>query len=86
MKKMTLRERWNARESRLGLWIKTFIGYVGILTAAVGGALEYLALVPQDWIPTWIKTMVLISGVVGYVIGKLTTKKEKSKEPETINT
>lgn len=75
---MTLRERLSAEESKIGKWVKNWIGKLLLACSALGAAFDYLNLVPADWIPTWLKTSVVIAGVVGLVGGKLTVKK-----PET---
>jgi hypothetical protein len=72
---MTLRERWTARETKIGCWIKNWIGKLLIACSALGGANEYLQVVPQDWIPQWIKAAILVAGIIGFVAGKMSVKK-----------
>lgn len=71
---MTLKERWLAQETRIGSWLKNWIGKLLILASALGGASEYILGLPVDWIPSWVKTTILIAGIVGFVGGKMTVK------------
>lgn len=71
---MTLKERWEARETKIGKWIKNWIGKFLILCSALGGANEYLQVIPLDWIPTWLKTCILIAGIIGFLAGKMSVK------------
>lgn len=74
---MSIQERWTSEETKIGKFLKYYIGYVGIALATVGQAIEYTALVPQDWLPSWLKTTILVCGVAGYVLGKLTKDDKK---------
>lgn len=71
---MTLRERLNAEETKLGKFFRTWVAGFLLLCSVLGGANEYLSLIPQDWIPTWLKTAVVIAGVISFIGGKLTVK------------
>lgn len=80
---MTLKERWNACETKAGTIIKNYVGYgMGVCTV-LGGANEYIQVVPAEWVPVWIKTAVVAAGVAGYVGGKMTVKKKP--EPDVTN-
>jgi len=79
---MTLRERWNATETKFGTWVKNGIGKVFLACGALGAANDYLRLVPADWIPSWVKTAVVVAGVAGFLSGKLTAKKPEITKPE----
>ena len=76
--KMTLRERWQARETSIGKFLKNQITGLLLICSILGGANEYLALVPPDFVPVYIKTIVVVAGVVSYVSGKMTVKKNES--------
>ena len=69
-----LKERWIAEETKIGKFFKTWV--TGILAAcsALGAANEYLAMVPPDFVPGYVKTSVVIAGVASFVYGKLTKK------------
>jgi hypothetical protein len=71
---MGLRERLAAEETVVGTFIKNWIGKLLIVCSVIGGANEYLAVIPPDWIPQWLKITIIICGVVGFTYGKLTVK------------
>lgn len=72
---MTLKERLKAEETKLGQFFKTWVTGFFLLCSVLGGANEYLTLIPTDYIPTWVKTLVVIAGLLSYAYGKLTVKK-----------
>jgi len=76
---MTLKERILAEETKLGKFLKNQLASLLLLCSILGGANEYLALVPTDFIPNYIKTSVVIAGIISYVAGKLTAKKPDLK-------
>jgi len=63
---------WNAESTKLGKLLHTWIAGILALCAILGGLNEYLAVLPPDFVPQWVKTMVVISGIVAFVGGKLT--------------
>jgi len=65
---------WNKESSKLGKVFHIWVSSILLLTSAIGAANEYLAVIPPDFIPQWLKTTIVISGVSSYVIGKLTKK------------
>jgi len=67
---------WNKPSSKIGKLFHTWIAGILLFCSALGAANEYLSLVPPDFIPSYVKTIVVISGVVSYVGGKLTKKDE----------
>jgi len=69
---MTIKERLNAKESKLGKILKTWVAGLLLLCSALGAANEYLALLPPDFVPVWVKTAVVIAGVVGAVLVSVT--------------
>ncbi len=73
---MTLRERLTAEETRFGRFLKNQVTGFLLLCSVFGGANEYLALVPADFIPQYIKTGVIIAGLISYTVGKLSVKKK----------
>jgi hypothetical protein len=77
-----IKKRWNAKESRLGKFLKRELALFLLLCSIVGGANEYLILIPSDWIPIWIKEMVPIMGLISYVAGKLTKEKEDGRDDD----
>jgi hypothetical protein len=75
----TLKARWNAAESKIGKFLKNQLALFLILCSAVGAANEYLALIPADWVPIWVKTLVPVAGLISFVAGKLT--KQDAPDP-----
>lgn len=75
---MTLKERLKSEESRLGKFLKKWVSLFFLFCSILGGANEYLALVPPDIIPTWAKTSIFVAGLISYVAGKLTTNLNES--------
>jgi hypothetical protein len=71
---MTLKERFLAEETKLGHILKVWITGLLAILSILGGANEYLAMVPPDFIPQWLKISVVVSGVISFVAGKLTVK------------
>ena len=69
-----LKDRWNAESSKIGKLFHTWIAGILALCSALGMANEYLSVIPPDYIPTWLKTVVVVSGVISFVGGKLTKK------------
>lgn len=72
---MTLHDRLKAEETKFGKFLKTWVSGFLLLCSALGAANEYLALVPPDFIPTWLKTAICSAGVISFIGGKLTVKK-----------
>lgn len=71
-----LKKRWNAKETRVGRWIKIIFGYfLGFCTVA-GSVLEFTHLVPEDWIPQEMKYGIAILAFIGFVWGKMSKAKE----------
>lgn len=80
---MTFRERLKAKETKLGKILKTWIAGILLLCSTLGAANEYLAILPPDFAPVWLKTLVVISGIISFVVGKLTVEKDGQKTAET---
>jgi len=74
-----LKALWIAEESKLGKFFKKWIAGFLLTCSALGAANEYLAVLPPDFIPNYVKTAVVISGIVSFVGGKL-TKKDDGKQ------
>jgi hypothetical protein len=74
---MTLKERLKAKETKLGKILKTWVAGFLIFCSALGAANEYLAVVPTDIVPVWLKTVIVIAGVISFVAGKLTVHNEQ---------
>jgi len=70
---------WNKESSKIGKVFHTWVAGILLVLSILGGSNEYLSLVPPDYIPTYIKTIVVISGVISYVGGKLTKKEDAPK-------
>lgn len=73
---MTLKERFNAESSALGKILSNWVGRLLLLFSAIGAANEYLSLIPPDFVPQWLKAVIVISGVISFVAGRLTVKKD----------
>jgi len=74
-----LKGQWQAEETKIGILVKNYIGKGLALCAAVGFSMEQFSLIPQDYIPTWLKSSIAFMAVLGYVGGKL-TKKENAAD------
>ena len=59
---MTLKERILAEETKLGHILKTWITGILLVLSILGGANEYLSMIPSDFIPEWLKITVCCSG------------------------
>ncbi len=73
---MTLRERLRAKETRVGKFLKDLLAPALLICSILGGANEYLAVLPPDFIPQYLKTSVVVAGVISYIAGKLTVNKD----------
>ncbi len=74
---MTLKERWHSEMSAIGFAFHSWISWILMICAVVGGSVEYIANLPQDWIPQWIKVAVVVMSIAARVGGKLTVAKEQ---------
>lgn len=81
---MTFKERILADETRIGKFLKNQVAGFLLLCSIFGGANEYLALVPTDFVPQWVKTSVVCAGLISYAAGKMTVKKETKKQNKDI--
>jgi hypothetical protein len=77
---MTLKERLEAKESKFGTMLKTWVTYLFATIAALGATLEFAQLIPHDWIPQWLKVTIVIAALVSRVAGKLTVDEKVIKE------
>lgn len=78
----SFKERWEAEESKLGKFLKYYIGYIGIACGLISeNSTEILAIFGQVGIsvPHSVSMFFLYSGVIAYVIGKLTKKPNVDK-------
>lgn len=73
---MTLQERFLAPESKVGKFFKNILGIGLLLCSALGAVNEWLAVIPPDFIPQWVKTLVVVCGIISFVAGKFTVKKD----------
>ena len=80
---MTLKERILAEETKLGHILKTWITGILLVLSILGGANEYLSMIPSDFIPEWLKITVCCSGVISFVAGKLTVKSNLNERKDT---
>jgi hypothetical protein len=69
-----IKARWHAEETKIGMFLKNWIGKLLGLCAAVGFALENFTSIPTDFIPEWLKTTIAICAAIGFVAGKMTKK------------
>lgn len=74
-----LKKRWESEESKLGKFLKYYIGYIGMASGFISGTLtdissQYAAL--GCVVPVWITKTLLYAGIAGYVVGKITRKKD----------
>lgn len=68
---MTLKERWDAQGTKMGFWAK--IG--GIFLMILSGVAElpdYIATVPPEIVPHWVKIAIFFAGLVSAIYGKST--------------
>lgn len=71
---MTLKERWNAEENKLGKILKYIIGYAGMAGGAIMDmSVNYMPFI-KDYIPESVTHWIFTVGLVSYGIGKLTVK------------
>lgn len=75
---MTLKERWQARETAAGKWIKNWIGKALLFCTAIGSSLDYLRVIPDTWIPDWLKALIPLAGLTAFVVGKMSVKDVKN--------
>lgn len=71
---MTLKERFKAKSTKFGEILHTWVAGFFALCTALGAANEYLAILPSDFIPIYIKIAVTTAGVISFVYGKLTVQ------------
>lgn len=71
---MTIKERLEAEETKLGKFFKYVIGYAGVVSGIVTDTvITYLPAV-REFVPEWLTHGLVVVGVCGYVIGKLSAK------------
>lgn len=73
-------KRWRAKETKFGRFLSRQLAMFLLICSIIGGANEYLVLVPSDWIPAYIKEMVPVAGLISFVAGKLTKAKGKGDD------
>lgn len=74
---MTLKERWQAEESKIGKVLKDIVAKGLIVVTVIGGMVDFAVGLPQEWVPSWVKTTIIIAALVSHVAGKMTVKDEK---------
>lgn len=73
---MTLKERWNAEETKIGKFFKFILGYSGVAAGIITDiAVNYMPAVSQ-YIPEGFAHALFKAGVICYGIGKLTAIKK----------
>ncbi len=78
---MNLKQRWNAKCSKVGAIFHTWITFTLLFVAAISELLDYITILPADWsIPDWLKISIVIAGIITRVIGKMTVEKPKKDE------
>ena len=75
-------KRLKTKETRLGKILKIWVAGFLLLCSAIGAANDYLVLFPQmtEFIPLWVKSTIAIAGLISFVAGKLTVKKDEQEE------
>jgi hypothetical protein len=80
-------ERIKAPETKVGRFLIWIGGVLVLVISAIGQYAEYLGMIPHDWIPPEIKTIVVCCSLLSLIIGKLTKQPEygvpKHKNPPT---
>jgi hypothetical protein len=76
------KERWNATETPFGRFLSRQLAVFLLVCTAIGGSMEYLSILPPDWIPVWIQKIVPVAGFISFVAGRLTKKKDGQPEEE----
>jgi hypothetical protein len=77
----TIIERVKAPETKVGKFLVYIFGVLVLVISAVGQFVEYLGLIPHDWIPPQVKTAIVVCSLVSLVIGKLTKDPNYQKPP-----
>ncbi len=72
-----IKATWTAKSSRIGSFFHREVASFLLLCSILGGLNEYLAVIPPDFVPQWVKTMVVVSGIISFVGGKLTKEQPK---------
>lgn len=78
---MTLKERFLAKETKIGRLLKSWVAYLLLLCAAVGTCIDYIAVLPPGWdVPQELKLGILVAALISKVAGHLTVDKTKLKD------
>lgn len=73
-----VKNRWNKKETKLGAFLKNWIGIFLAICTACSAILEFTHLIPEDWIPQELKYAIAVLAFIGFIAGKLTVKKDES--------
>ena len=74
---MTLKDRWDAEENKIGKFLKYIIGYCSVFAGIITDlTVNYLRAV-SGYVPESVSHTLVSIGVASYVIGKLTVKNEQ---------
>lgn len=73
---MSLKERWNAECSTIGKILMNASAIAGILIPILAEGSEYSGLLPEGFVPVWVKTVLGLLFIYGMVQGKMTVKKD----------
>lgn len=71
---MTIKERWDAAETKIGLILRKWVGPAIMILTAIASLQDEITTAP-DLVPHWAKVVVFGSGLIVSLVGKLTVKK-----------
>jgi len=72
-----IQQNWSAKSSKIGVIFHKWIASILLLCSVVGGLNELTSTFPVDWIPQWVKYVILGAAIISYVGGKLTKEQPK---------
>lgn len=75
-----VKDQVEAPESKFGKFLVRITGYVVLIISGIGAFLEYVTIIPHDWISQEIKTTVVVCSLLSVAIGKLTKDPKYNKE------
>lgn len=77
---MTLKERWKAKESKIGKFLKREITILASITGAIAEGALYFEQLPTG-VPDWVPHVIVACAMFTRIVGKLTVEnKDKQNE------